>query len=540
MRYRRGLFPILIVLAASGYAAAPAAATTYCVNTTATDCDPQPFGDVATALAAADANAGHDTVRIGAGTFTGTGAAHADVDIIGAGKGATILTGPAGVPVLTLGTASTVANLTLAIPPGNNGRGLVAERGKAENVAVTGPAEATNAIGFRSTDSGTLELAGVAVTLPGPGTTAVSADVGDLIVRESSLTAARGITPAANESLKVSSAAINAGIGILGGGGFISAENALIIVIGAGSRGIVVSGGVPLAGSRNGVMEASNLTIVGTGAANSIGVDIAGTAGIGSAVRNADVTISSSIIRGTAVSVRRRGDAPDPGQTGGDAKLTIRYSLLGAVADEAGPPGNADVSTGNISGNPDPLFSNPLALDFTPKAGSPLIDAGDPAALQPGESSVDIAGRPRVVNGRRDIGAYEYQAVTPPAPPDKVGPKVGIATKSARLTRDGRLRIKLTCPKAETRGCKGGLTANSAKKLKLTKRSKSKILRLGSSNFATIAAGKSKVVSIKVSKTARGVIRKRRKLSVKLTAAARDRAKNLGKNTRTITVRPPA
>jgi hypothetical protein len=255
--------------------------------------------------------------------------------------------------------------------------------------------------------------------------------------------------------------------------------------------------------------------------------------------RNADARVSSTVIRGTAISFRRKGDAPVAGEIGGDAKLTVKYSLFGAALDQSGPGGDADVATENIPGNPDPLFANPQAADFTPKAGSPLLDAGDPRALLPGESAVDIAGRPRVANGRVDIGAYEYQPpANPPAPPDKVGPKLKIVTSSARLTRSGKLQIKVTCPKAETRGCKGNVAAASAKKLKLTKKSRSKILSLGKSNFNTIAAGKSKVVTIKVGKTARSVIKKRKKLSVKITVSARDRAKNLGKASRTITVRP--
>lgn len=507
------------------------------MSTTGTDCDPQAFTDVAVALSVADAHEGHDTVRIGPGTYTG-GFAGTDVNIVGAGQSGTVLTAPAGnsKTVLALTGPSSVASLTLAVPGGDNNRGLVAQRGKAQDVVVSAPADATNAVGLRSTASGTLELAGVVATLPGAASIAVDALVGDLNVHQSALTAARGITPSATESLTVSGVSISAGVGILGAGGFISAENSLFIVAGAGSRGIVVPGSLPSIGLVNGTMVGRNLTIVGTGGANSIGVDVAGTAAI--VGTNADVTISSTVIRGTAISFRRRGDTPDPGQTGGNARLTVKYSLFGAVVDEAGPPGDADRAVGNIAGNPDPLFSNPLVADFTPKVGSPLIDAADPRALLPGESTVDIAGRPRIVNGRSDIGAFESQIATAPEGPDKVGPKVSILTKSARLTRSGRLQIRIGCPKTEARGCKGGLTANSAKKLKVTKRSKSKILRLGAQNFATLAAGKTKTVSIKVGRTARGVIAKRRKLSVKVTAAARDRAKNLGKTSRTLTVRP--
>jgi hypothetical protein len=69
-------------------------------------------------------------------------------------------------------------------------------------------------------------------------------------------------------------------------------------------------------------------------------------------------------------------------------------------------------SDGNISADP----KVPASAVPVPRPGSPLIDAGDPAA---DVGSFDLAGNPRVVYGngdgtpRIDIGAYELQQPTP-------------------------------------------------------------------------------------------------------------------------------
>lgn len=61
--------------------------------------------------------------------------------------------------------------------------------------------------------------------------------------------------------------------------------------------------------------------------------------------------------------------------------------------------------TGNL--DKDPLFVDAAHGDLHLKAGSPAIDKGLNSA---NTTSVDLDGKPRVVNGVIDMGAYEYQA----------------------------------------------------------------------------------------------------------------------------------
>lgn len=66
--------------------------------------------------------------------------------------------------------------------------------------------------------------------------------------------------------------------------------------------------------------------------------------------------------------------------------------------------------TGNISD--DPLFVNAGNGNYQISSSSPCINAGNPSHLyDPNE--MDINGRPRIVGGRVDMGAYEFSTDEP-------------------------------------------------------------------------------------------------------------------------------
>jgi len=73
--------------------------------------------------------------------------------------------------------------------------------------------------------------------------------------------------------------------------------------------------------------------------------------------------------------------------------------------------------TGNI--DEDPLFADPNGPDNIPGTedddlrlapSSPSVDAGDPSYVS-GPNETDLDGNPRVVSGRIDMGAYEFQGI---------------------------------------------------------------------------------------------------------------------------------
>jgi parallel beta-helix repeat protein len=75
--------------------------------------------------------------------------------------------------------------------------------------------------------------------------------------------------------------------------------------------------------------------------------------------------------------------------------ITITYSDV-----QGGWPG-----TGNINANP--LFVDPAIGDYHLLTDSPCIDAGDNLAVPPSVVT-DLDGKPRIINGTVDMGAYEF------------------------------------------------------------------------------------------------------------------------------------
>jgi Ca2+-binding RTX toxin-like protein len=73
-------------------------------------------------------------------------------------------------------------------------------------------------------------------------------------------------------------------------------------------------------------------------------------------------------------------------------------------------PEASEVTNSLVDGT-SPGFVDAAAGDFRPRHDSPLVDAGTERSPLPGETDVD--GQSRSVNGRPDIGAFEYQRSAP-------------------------------------------------------------------------------------------------------------------------------
>ncbi|GAB3959329.1 hypothetical protein GCM10028805_55240 [Spirosoma harenae] len=80
--------------------------------------------------------------------------------------------------------------------------------------------------------------------------------------------------------------------------------------------------------------------------------------------------------------------------------ISIQNSLLEQTVTDY------DVSTDNLITNTSPFLSA-NTTQLTPN--SPAIDAGDPTSTTATSGTTDLAGNPRFVGGRIDMGAYEFQ-----------------------------------------------------------------------------------------------------------------------------------
>lgn len=100
------------------------------------------------------------------------------------------------------------------------------------------------------------------------------------------------------------------------------------------------------------------------------------------------------------------------GQHGdGQSSTTVVSSILWSGGDEITTAGGATVMvtysavTGSWPGTGN-IADDPLLDDLRLQAGSPCINAGDPAAEPQGEADLD--GHARLLCGRVDMGAYEF------------------------------------------------------------------------------------------------------------------------------------
>jgi hypothetical protein len=80
--------------------------------------------------------------------------------------------------------------------------------------------------------------------------------------------------------------------------------------------------------------------------------------------------------------------------------VTEDFEICPVDADETIPEGMPNA----VVGTAESFFNDYANGDYTPKAGGPLVGKG---ANYEGMASVDLAGNPRKVGSRIDIGCYE-------------------------------------------------------------------------------------------------------------------------------------
>ncbi len=393
--------------------AGTASATSYCVNEPvcagAGGINEGTTGDaVQKALEAAESHAnsgGPDEVAIGAGSYSRPGAEaysyFGDAAVIrGAGAGATVLAhGTANTAtVLNLASAgSTVRGLTVEMPAVADGTGVGLSGGTVEAVTIAG-AKAGKASAGLKLNAGT--FAGGSIAMPTSAaieTTGVEASGGE--VKASTIAGAYGVQ--ASGAFALRGATITPSLyGVIAFSSSPTVEDALIDLGGNNAFGLFLDAN---SGTAKGTLR--QVTIV-NGGASSRGVLVT--------TENkhvASATLTNSVI----FDVEEPLVVTPEAVAGNSASVTADYSsyefakdvvgALGTVFGEhaiAGPPGFVSPTLGGFGSG-----------DWRALPTAPLVDAGAPGELQVGEYALDAAGNPRIVNNRRDVGAFEYQRRAP-------------------------------------------------------------------------------------------------------------------------------
>jgi hypothetical protein len=128
--------------------------------------------------------------------------------------------------------------------------------------------------------------------------------------------------------------------------------------------------------------------------------------------------------------------------------------------------------------------------------------------------------------GSQDTETRNVTVLAQP-PVDRSAPIVRISAPSSRMSKSGRVTLRITCPASE-RLCTG--------RAALTKRANS--ASVGSRSFR-LGGGQSAQVRVLLSRSAQRTIKRNGRLGVRITANARDAAGNAGTARRSLTVRKP-
>jgi hypothetical protein len=442
----RGLLAIAAALAAAVLLPASACAATICVGTEAPGCEAS-APNIQAALEKAHESPVADRVVVGAGTFEGPfayagGGTGGRIEVVGQGP-PTVLTAPPGSnpeTVLRLagdtqGDGAVVSNLTVRLPASTNSSAdtgiyaeMVSEVRVSSDAHEAQPAEPHGVV--LGTPGGSLRKS--VVELVGGGANGIGVETAGAqptptTVADSRITAPIAVKAAqATDVVRSRILTVDGGVGVLACNSAVTVEDSLIRISGSGAG--LLAFGANLCGVAQSSLAVREATIVGSGTG---GAQVGAEAKAGVAGQSPSVDVSLSVLRGLHVAFEALGTASATATVSvgaSDFEASRHLEMLGGGA------AAFHVTQPNIDA--DPLFASELLSEFTLSPGSPAIDSAFSPPLSAGESTTDLAGDPRVLDGNgdgvatRDMGAFEA-----PVPPDTTPPDTRIlhAKKKKKL-----------------------------------------------------------------------------------------------------------
>ena len=435
-----------------------AAANTICVGAFVGTCD-STVATIPLALTAAGTDGSDSVINIAAGEYTDgpyilNGSASDTLEVHGSGA-STVITLPASANNDTYVTLNGAVLTDLVVeleggPQSPNDSGITANAGSVIDTVIVDGTAAGSVTGVFATGS---QVTNSSINVANSSRAIYS--LGGNSVIGSSLTSTLGFFAAASQSAPDTLSGltvISQDSGVTVAGGTVSIDNSLV-QIGTGN-------GVGLAAinTSNNVtpktLNIDHVTVVG-GGAGSEGVRVRSTAP--GALQTSTVNLTNSIVRGPATSLA--AFASNNGAQGGPSTATLNvsytdYETTSSAIDPTTGTGGVTLGAGVLT--VDPQFAG--VGDYHPVTGSPVIDAGNPAAGAP--SAVDLEGVKRVQDGnadgidRRDMGAYEL--------PDTVAPTTTIVSGPSGLTNDATPTFAFTSDPGATFECKVDSAAYAA------------------------------------------------------------------------------
>jgi hypothetical protein len=366
------------------------------------------------ALELAQTHAG-STVVIGQGSYVRAGGfsySGPAVTIRGAGTTATQLTDSSKTgTVLNLsaaaGTGPTLSGVGIVIPAAESQNGLsLSGAASAEGVAVSGGGGSAMATGVTLSAGTRFAYGSVSLLAPSTGVNFVSG--GEALY--DSISANYGVQGSGAETIRGCKVFATL-YGILGYYAAIVAEDTLIDMQGGGVAGVLVAANVN--GNASGSLR--HVTIVDGGSAT-VGLLVQAEEVKGKAV-SSFVEMANTVIAGIGHAIAQNDAGANAGTGVGTTYSDYEPGTNQRTFSEGAKQPKEPLAEAMVFG--DPKFLHQINMskeagsaalaDYRLSPGSPLIDAGSPVAIEEGELATDLGGNPRIVHGRRDVGAYEFQ-----------------------------------------------------------------------------------------------------------------------------------
>ena len=392
---------------------ATADAATFCVKKPGCT-QANTFNTLGSALSAASSNGTtvRDRINVGPVSLTenATSSLTNEVDIVGSGRGRTILTS------LTTGAktalslpepTSTVSDMTFRPGATSASTGLELGGHASRIVATAVNASSGGQVAVKLRRGGTLEDS--AVNMPGnQGTVGVQTvnaggAMASAVVDRAQVTAQDPVQKLHPGPFHLRNARIVGRIGVLASTDGLDLYNVLVELRASGT-GVGEEAGIGIQALADGASASADVDVKHTTVVNVAGQTGPGIEAFGQNGGTAHVGVRDTIVAGPG---NHLGTTE---LTGGTASIDVDYSDYSSTVTAGGgtiTPGvhNVDLSPG---------FLNAAARDYRLAHDSQLIDIGFPGAPQAGDLTVDLAGGPRFVDGnangtvRRDMGAFEY------------------------------------------------------------------------------------------------------------------------------------
>jgi hypothetical protein len=404
-------FAITSTASAASYCVAPA---TGCENTATS---------LQNALLQAATHLGQDSISLGATTYQEDGLSyspsdHASVTITGAGQDATVIrpqsSADSGVTLLGSGGPIDLSGLTVLTGTHAGNTAVELDHGGSlDRVQVLHDAGATTPVGVDTLAAATITNSRIVVA--GNGSCVRASGTGTVRMLDSALAScSAGVVTSATRTFaqRLRITGVTNGLNVIGSGNSTANLDDSLVVL-TNSAGNAAS--VAMFGAGVGKLYVQQDTLIGTGSGN--GVSAFNHASTGAAT----VYVYDSIIRGFDPPFKADSDT-----AGHPAALNADYN------DYDGTP--TVTATGSLVNNhpqsADPLFVDAAHGDYHLSPSSPLIDL-DPFVLDVpgGESATDLDGTVRIINGKRDLGAFER----PLAPAAATGAATDVTQTSATV-----------------------------------------------------------------------------------------------------------